>query len=148
MKNTIHTISQFKELLLFRSIIDIVFIVAFIVILLCIKKRVPVNSIIGKIRLIIWLLLVILCINFFRLIPSYIDVYTDNIKVMEISEYSCRYNRGGVLNPGGPTIDFTAESGKHMLGYLVDDFEIPSSGHGYILYAKFSHYILDCDLRE
>ena len=86
----------------------------------------------------------------FMFIPAVINIYTDNISVVEISDYSCRYHHQGVgsLNPSGTTISFSTIDGERMYGHMIEEFDIPSSGHGYILYAKNSHYILDCELFE
>ena len=151
MKDTIQTISQFKENILFNCIITIFFIVVFIITLCIIKKKAQLkNSIQHKVWWVTLYLMTFACIRLFMFIPSVIDLSTNNICVVEVSDYSCRYHHqwGGSLNPSGTTIDFSTTDGKRMIGHLVEDFEIPTNGYGYVLYAKYSHYILDCELYE
>ncbi len=151
MKDTVETINLFKENIVIQCILMILFIGVLTTILCIIRKKArSKDSIHYKVRWIVLVLLIFTCMRLFMFIPVSIDISTNNIKVIEISDYSCRYNHqgSGSLNPSGTTISFSTVDGERMYGHLVDEFEIPSSGHGYILYAKYSHYILDCELYE
>ena len=91
MKDTIQTISQFKENILFNCIITIFFIVVFIITLCIIKKKAQLkNSIQHKVWWVTLFLMAFACIRLFMFIPSVIDLSTNNICVVEVSDYSCR----------------------------------------------------------
>ena len=125
MKDTIQTINRFRNNLITDSIFMMFFIIVFIILLFVLtRKSRPEFSKLYKAWWIVCLMLIIVCIRLLMLIPAYVDVYTDNIKVVEITDYSCLY------------------------GHMIKEFDIPDNGHGYILYSKYSHYILNCDLHE
>lgn len=150
MKDTIQTINRFRNNLITDSIFMMFFIIVFIILLFVLtRKSRPEFSKLYKAWWIVCLMLIIVCIRLLMLIPAYVDVYTDNIKVVEITDYSCSYHSYGLpLSRSRTKVDFTTIDGKRLYGHMIKEFDIPDNGHGYILYSKYSHYILNCDLHE
>ena len=147
MQDTTQTIRDFKENIIFNSIFALFFIIIF-AILLCVlfKKSRQADSIIYKAWWIVVLLLGVTCLRLFMLIPAFIDVYTDNIKVVEVTNYRWHnYNTSLSSLASGPVVQFEGEGGY---GRMLTDADFPENSHGSILYAKYSHMILDFDLTE
>lgn len=150
MQDITQTIRDFKENIIFDSIFALFFIIIF-AILLCVlfKKSRQADSIIYKAWWIVVLLLGVTCLRLFMLIPAFVDAYMDNIKVVEVTGYRWYgYNASLVSLASGPKIRFTNIEGERRYGRMLTDADFPENGHGCILYAKYSHLILDFDLTE
>ncbi len=89
------------------------------------------------------------CIKLVTFILAFVDVYTDNIKVVEVTDYKYFYHNRQLLLPGDETFTFTTIDGERLFGRMYNEnADFPENGHGCILYAKYSHLILDFDLTE
>ena len=141
MGNIDETISNFQKNILVDLILS--FIILFIILTIFCIVIVKFKS--EKIKWIILLPLIWVSAHIIFLIPSFVDVYTDNIKTIEITDYIYRGNSGISynLNPHGQKITFNTLDGNRDYGYFLKDSDIPKNGHGSILHAKYSHYILD-----
>ena len=152
MKDTIQTISRFKENIIIDNIFLLFFIIVFIILLCILRKKTRTEgSILYKVWWIVLFLLIIACMRLFMSIMPLVDVYTDNIKVVEVTDYKLEHHRSMgmiTLSSASMRITFTTITGERMYGHMLEYADIPAHGHGYILYAKHSHYVLDCDLRE
>lgn len=151
MKDTIQTISRFKVDIIVDNIFMFLFIIVFIILLCILRKKTRTEgSILYKVWWIVLFLLVMACMRLFLSTLTLVDVYTDNIKVVEVTDYEFSYPSRGIMFLGSTrqVITFTTITGERMYGHMLEYADIPAHGHGYILYAKHSHYVLDYDLRE
>ena len=149
MKDIVYTINQFKETIIVNTIVAIL-VIAISTVMLCIwrKKSRLEGSKLFKAWWIVVLLLVVSCMKFIMLIPAFVDIHTNAIEVVEISNCDRQHNTKSVGGLARSRITFTTVDGKRMIGYFIENVEISDQSHGYILYAKHSRYILDCDLYE
>ena len=149
MQEKSQAISGFLKSLVAEGIV-LLLIIAVLVLLFCVitRKLKGRKNIIYKARLLLLLFAALVCLKLVMLIPAWIDVYTDTIEVIEVTKYTCSYHNQPqfTLNPYGTTVHFTTADGTSFYGYLLEEFDISDEGHGSILYAKHSHYILDAVL--
>lgn len=147
MKDIVYTINQFKETIIFHAIVTIL-VVAIYIVLLCVwrKKARLDGSKLFKAWWIVALLLVVSCMKLIMLIPAFVDIHTNAIEVVEVSNCDRQYNTKSVSGLARSRITFNTVDGKKLTGYFMENTEIPYQSRGYILYAKYSHYIFDYDL--
>lgn len=155
MKNIGEAISEFGGRVVFFSAFAIVIILALVIAILIIgkiikKKSLKKNSACGIVRGLLFAFIIPIVAELVMMIPAYIDIFTDNIKVVEVSDYVSLYqSKSHTFLHTGKSIAFTTSDGERLKGRLTEEFDIPSEGgHGKILYAKYSKCILDCDLHE
>lgn len=149
MKDIVYTIDQFKETIIFHTIVAIL-LIAISTVLLCVfwKKPRPEGSRLFKAWWIVVLILVASCLKPIALIPAFVDIYTNAIEVVEVSNCGRQYNTRSASGLVRSETTFNTVDGKRLTGYFIENVKISAQSHGYILYAKHSHYILDFDLYE
>lgn len=128
---------------LFLFIIIAILIMLFCFITIKLKRK---NNLIYKARLVIIFLIAMFFLKFVFLIPAFVDVYTDSIEFVEISNYEFLYHNQSQfsLNPYGTTVIFTTTDEESLYGYLLSEYVFSNEPCVSFLYAKHSHYIIDC----